>query len=136
MPIGLVELGARKKICVTNKCGQWAGRCLAGHVINSDYGCPKGLFRGQLDPTGHAINIARQSTGVTWDQVLKQFATDMTTWMKAGLPLASTIDHTNRFNICKSGRCGRYVAYRCQECGCFAYVKSKLGTAKCPKQLW
>ena len=41
-----------------------------------------------------------------------------------------------RMEVCKACKYFLPALHRCEVCGCFMEVKTKLSAAKCPKDLW
>jgi hypothetical protein len=56
---------------------------------------------------------------------------EISTWAKAGFPLAQA---EGRLSICRE--CASYHAGVCGECGCYMPLKARLATAQCPLGRW
>jgi hypothetical protein len=56
---------------------------------------------------------------------------EISTWAKAGFPLAQA---EGRLSICRE--CASYRAGICGECGCYMPLKARLATAQCPLGRW
>lgn len=56
---------------------------------------------------------------------------EVSTWLKAGAPLA---DAEARLRVCLE--CASYHSGVCSECTCYMPIKAHLATAYCPRGLW
>jgi hypothetical protein len=56
---------------------------------------------------------------------------EISTWAKAGFPLAQA---EGRLSICRE--CASYHSGICSECGCYMPLKARLATAQCPLGRW
>jgi len=71
---------------------------------------------------------------LTFGEVTKHFAKAVSTWIAEGLPLVDAKVHGARYAACRG--CIHFKNYQCKLCRCIVYIKAKLATAECPKQLW
>ena len=71
---------------------------------------------------------------LTWATMLKLFASSMVSWSKAGYKMVDKEEHKRRYAVCKE--CEFLVEFRCEKCGCFMYIKSKLAGMKCRADRW
>ena len=66
---------------------------------------------------------------------VKSFATDMKKFVGSGFKLADKKVQKKRYNDCLN--CSHLTPKgRCDICGCFMKVKTRVETAKCPLSLW
>lgn len=133
------------------KCEFWKGVCLKGHALSSPQGCPVKKFPpiqnadyapdrevpkpGEGGGAG-CCGQAADMPPVSWGQVVGQFKSAMVDWTKAGLPVVSQEEHSQRVGTCRSNECGQYWLFYCKQCKCVAFLKAKLATEDCPKGLW
>lgn len=138
---------ARLGVC--KQCQHWSGVCTKGHATQSPTGCPVKTFPPlpghdfDSDPAQvvtSGIATKRSCCGtvpkqvLTWRDVLLKLTKSIKEWLCAGLPLAKNELHQARYVICK--RCPHFNQFYCRECGCVAFVKTKLFTEKCPVGKW
>ena len=140
-------LNRRDNFC--KKCVSWDGVCLLGHNLGSPQGCPQMHFAPiqgaqyaevvqKPESVKKPCNCGSKSPvdPITWVQVVTQFGKAMLDWLKEGLPLVDAATHQSRNDTCKSNECGQYRYYQCMDCKCITYLKTKLATEECPRQLW
>ena len=65
-------------------------------------------------------------------KMVKQFASEVTEYVKNGAPNVTLEQYAERLDICKS--CSWYSENmaRCNNCGCFLEAKAKWKTSTCP----
>jgi len=134
MPLLLAELGTRKQVCQSNKCGEWAGSCKLGHKMTSDAACPKNLFSASVMASRGPTQAKPQE--LTWAGVLAEFSRSMVRWIASGVSLVSPSEHALRYATCQKNQCGMLKGFACQRCGCIVYIKSKMQSESCPLGLW
>jgi hypothetical protein len=125
------ELAARRQVC--KNCQHYRGTCLLGHTIQSTFGCPLRKF-APVDSAPYLALKPELIKVVTWPEILSRFNESMTRWVASGLPLAPEPVHKARFAKCRT--CEEYLRFQCKLCHCVAYLKAKLETESCPKNLW
>lgn len=135
-------ISERIKICQT--CDQYfRSTCLQGHVIQSWPGCPKKKFPpfnahfGYAEPRkqtvrseGAACCTEESVRYMTWPEAMAEAEKTFAEWIRSGLPLAKSVEHNRRFDLCK--KCPHYRHFQCLVCKCVAYAKAKLASAHCP----
>ena len=58
----------------------------------------------------------------------------ISTWTRAGMPLARRDELQTRLYICKS--CEHFKDGFCGKCGCVIFIKARLATSQCPAGKW
>lgn len=126
-------------------CEHWRGVCLRGHNLASPAGCPLKKFppiQGADYAKDHEpapVQIEQGCCGqndgmppLTWTDVVRAFAESVVNWIKAGLPLVGSEQHGLRYGECK--KCPHFQGFYCKKCRCIGYLKTKIGSEKCPDQ--
>ena len=88
----------------------------------------------QSNPEGSNGPQADNTNKGEWRQIMANFATSMLKWAREGLKTVPSQQHMERYRKCNS--CEKFSNYRCSECGCVCWLKTKLATEKCPLNKW
>ena len=62
--------------------------------------------------------------------VMSSYLKSMARWAEQGFPVVDNVTHQNRIAICNE--CIYKRKFRCSQCNCLIYVKTKLASEACP----
>tara|TARA_B100002019_G_C21268427_1_gene600767 strand:+ start:3066 stop:3419 length:354 start_codon:yes stop_codon:yes gene_type:complete len=80
--------------------------------------------------------MSEQKKPPSMGQMLKNFASEVVEYAKAGAPHVSEKQYNYRLKTCSECPSLKTESMRCGECGCMVEHKAKWATSNCPSKKW